>query len=451
MRTPGRDATLGSDAPQSPSPPTLPGGAVALKYQDLASACLFILMLGRRIPIQPPVYVGCGFDDFPNYVGHTGIDFYKTTGDVYVARSCGFSASGVPGANVYPAFPGCPHQGTTGKAKVIYAADTGDAEIGKCVILEHTDNTHLIWTRTVYMHLDTVAVAAGAFVATTDVIGTVGHAPSAPVTNSHLHFEVWEQRAANPGWRTAAELARMPDVIQLGRSVVDPEKYLPPVEGSELLRIASPPSPAFYPPLPSVELPSWRPQPQFPVDLPVGYVPGSQYVSGSGLGLGDPWWDAAIWKALGTSMDIYPFLDAPDGKIYVIRAGIFGDWGVQPTVWLLHSDAAYERMIMTFYALNSWGGGANPLILDVTTGQWIDAGTRIGHITAVAGSGPHLNFVMFARRAPWTLTNPPFDFTEPDPFMTYAYDIVSPTCFLAKLGALPYWTNWPHPAFPGCP
>jgi len=445
MRTPGRDATLGSDAPQSPSPPTLPGGAVALKYQDLASACLFILMLGRRIPIQPPVYVGCGFDDFPNYVGHTGIDFYKTTGDVYVARSCGFSASGVPGANVYPAFPGCPHQGTTGKAKVIYAADTGDAEIGKCVILEHTDNTHLIWTRTVYMHLDTVAVAAGAFVATTDVIGTVGHAPSAPVTNSHLHFEVWEQRAANPGWRTAAEIARMPDVIQLGRAAINPEKYLPPLAGSELLHIASPPPPAGKPNWSPLDLPSWCPQARLPMQ---NYASANFEVQG-GMGFWPPYEASIISLAAGGPAVVWlPFLDAPDGRIYVVGSGGPGRYGLIWALWiaLQHSGIEYREQILTYYTL--WWAASTTLL--VAAGDWISPTTPIA--TSPRQAGTTMEWGVFRRRAAssqYWLPGEPIDLNTFDPWGVDAvYGDRAPSCYLS---AEPSFFDWPPVGYPGCP
>ena len=446
MLVPGRDATLGPDAPQSPSPPTLPGGAVALKYQDLASACLYILLLGRRIPIQPPVYVGCGFDEYQtDDGGHLGIDFYKTMGDVYVARSCGFGASGVAGANVYPAFPGCPHQGTTGKAKVIFAGVGGTA-IGNCIILEHTDNTHLIWIRTVYMHLDTIAggIVPGIFVATTDVIGTVGGTGINPFTgrtyaadnNNHLHFEVWEQRAANPGWRTAAEIALMPNTIVRPRAAINPEKYLPPVETEELLHIASPPSPAHLPPLPAIELPGWRPHPQFPADL--GYDPTIHTVVEDGYG-GYPTWDAIVRKAATASMNVYPFLDAPDGKIYVIMTGLYG---IHPCVWLLHSDHNYEKMITTFYFIWKWGGST--ITLDVTAGQWIDQGTRIAHVTTVGAAYPFLEWTVLMRVAPWTVTHTPFDLTEVDPYTVYENDSADPSCFLANPGG---WVTWP---WPGC-
>jgi murein DD-endopeptidase MepM/ murein hydrolase activator NlpD len=47
------------------------------------------------------------------------------------------------------------------------------------------------------MHLDTIAVSAGDYVATTDIIGTVGHTGCTDwpggcgTTDYHLHFELW--------------------------------------------------------------------------------------------------------------------------------------------------------------------------------------------------------------------------------------------------------------------
>lgn len=378
MRIPGRDATLGSDVPQSPSPPTIPGGAVALARTDLASACLFILTLGRRVPIGPPVYVGCGFDEYQtDSGGHLGIDFYKTPGDVYVPRSCDFQGSGVPGANVYPAFPGCPHQGTANKAKVIYAADAGGA-IGNCVILEHTDNTHLIWIRTCYMHLDTIAVAVGAFVATTDVIGTVGGTGINPFTgrtyaadnNNHLHFEVWEQRAVNLGWRTAAEIALMPNTIVRPRSAINAEKYLPPLEGDDLLHIASPPPPAGnpnYPPLP----PLWVPQFTFPCD---GGRAG-HLITGQGTNhilIEGP--------VVGGTMKVYPFMDAPEGRIYVEGVGI-------GSVTLRFGDYPYDYYFETFYYLDPM---TTNFVIHVVTGQWINMATKVMTLTAIGAVRPGL-------------------------------------------------------------
>ena len=125
-----------TEAPQATSP-SQPGDAVAIAHWG--AACLLELLLERRIPLDIPFNVGCGFGHKEaNYPTHKGLDFYMTPSDVPVKRSCGFQGIGVSGATVYPAFPGCSHQTTL--AKVVYAQNAGGA-VGNCVILEHTDNT----------------------------------------------------------------------------------------------------------------------------------------------------------------------------------------------------------------------------------------------------------------------------------------------------------------------
>lgn len=428
MRVPGRDSTSGPDAPMAESPDSLPAGAVAIAHSSLW--CMVSLLLGRRLPLDPSFCTGCGFGGKePNYPTHKGIDFYKTPNDVPVRRSCGFQGTGVSGANVYPAFPGCSHQATPNKAKVIFAGlgDLGPCTpgvdcIGNCVILEHMDNTHNVWFRTVYMHLESILVSVGQFVSTTDAIGTVGHSGGYKSTNAHLHFEVNEQRPANSAWRTAAELALMPDRIVASRSAIDPELYLPPVEGGELLRIASPPPPAQSPPKPSVQLPTWRPYP---------YLPMPSYDGGLSTGA-----TQALYGEVEAEANIYPFLDAPDHTIYIVNTWEAEDWAA---VLLLHASTSYRSMIMTFYGFSCADlepCACGSIELSVSAGDRITLGTKLGTITPGAGDRAMVQWTVMVKTAAspyfWE-EGEPFDLTDSAPWDTYQDDMVHPNQYMKGL------------------
>lgn len=320
-----------TEAPQATSP-TLPGDAVSIAYWG--SRCLLELLLERRIPLDIPYNVGCGYKG-SQYTQHKGIDFYMTPGDVPVKRSCGFQGIGVSGANVYPAFPGCSHQATL--AKVIYAQTAGGT-IGKCIILEHTDNTHEIWIRTVYMHLDSIAVTVGQFVTTTTVIGTVGYTGGYASTNAHLHFEVHDQRPANPYWRTAGELALMPAKIVWNRPAIDPEIYLPDVGTGELLHVAEVPPPAQVPagPPPSMRGlldPIWLIY-RHPFSGETDTTRVDSFDNDS-----NPRW---YLGGVGSAFDVKPLCDGPDGKAIVVRV-------YQTDVTLVHLHQGYRTMVITEY------------------------------------------------------------------------------------------------------
>ena len=356
-----------TEAPQATSP-SQPGDAVAIAHWG--AACLMELLLGRRLPLDSPFYVGCGYKG-KWYTNHQGIDFYCTPNDVPVKRSCGFQGIGVSGANVYPAFPGCSHQATPDKAKVVYAQLAGGT-VGNCVILEHTDNTHQIWIRTIYMHLATIAVSVGDFVSTSDTIGTVGYTGGYKSTNAHLHFEVNEQRPANFYWRVAGELALMPDRVVKPRSAIDPEIYLPDVAGGELLHVAAVPPPAQVPA---------GPPPAYRGLLNPIWMTYQHPFSGEDRTYrvldtdddGNPrWYMKARITSPGT-VSVKPVCGGPDGKIYV--AGVWAGLVGTKRVTLLHLDVHYRVMIMSEYE------NISAASLAVAKGDWITVDTVLGNTT----------------------------------------------------------------------
>ena len=343
-----------TEAPQATSP-SQPGDAVAIAHWG--AACLLELLLERRIPLDIPFNVGCGFGHKEaNYPTHKGLDFYMTPSDVPVKRSCGFQGIGVSGATVYPAFPGCSHQATL--AKVVYAQNAGGA-VGNCVILEHTDNTHEIWIRTIYMHLATIAVTVGQFVPTTTSIGTVGYTGGYKSTNAHLHFEINEQRPANFHWRVAGELALMPDKVVKNRPAIDPEIYLPDVGTGELLHVAEVPPPAQVPAGPP---PSYRGLLD-PIWLtyqhPFSGEDRTIRVDTFDLDNNPRWY---LW-AQGAVVSVKPLCDGPDGKAIVVR--VYRD-----DVTLVHLHQGYRTMVITEYE------GLD--VVNVAEGDMVDLGTVLG-------------------------------------------------------------------------
>lgn len=376
-RVPGSDSMApgATEAPQAASP-SQPDDAVAIEHWG--GMCLAELLLGRRLPLNPPFCVGCGYGhNEPNYPTHKGIDFYKTPGDVPVKRSCGFLGFGVSGANVYPAFPGCSHQATPNKARVVYAgnhdADFDTTRIGNCVILEHTDNTHEIWVRTIYMHLASVLVTVGQFVTTAQAIGTVGYTGGYTSTNAHLHFEINEQRPANFYWRVAGELAIMPDNVVANRPAIDPEIYLPDVAGGELLRVAEVPPPAQVPAGPPSAFqglldPIWLTY-RHPFSGETSTVRVDSFDADS-----NPRW---YLGGDGTAFSVKPLCDGPDGQAIVVRV-------YQTDVTLVHLDQNYRVMVVTEYE-----GLDN---INVSVGDRVDLET-------VLGTGDSVEVYLYRRKA----------------------------------------------------
>lgn len=372
-----------TEAPQATSP-SQPGDAVAIAHWG--AACLLELLLERRIPLDIPFNVGCGFGHKEaNYPTHKGLDFYMTPSDVPVKRSCGFQGIGVSGATVYPAFPGCSHQTTL--AKVVYAQNAGGA-VGNCVILEHTDNTHEIWIRTIYMHLATIAVTVGQFVPTTTSIGTVGYTGGYKSTNAHLHFEINEQRPANFHWRVAGELALMPDKVVRNRPAIDPEIYLPDVGTGELLRVAAVPPPAQVPAGPS---PSY----QGLLD-PIWLTYQHPYIGEEKVQRVDtfdadsnPRWYLTAWDTGDDAVAVRPLCDGPGGQIYVSRVE---DYGVGTyKVQLVHLSSQYRVMAVTEYARLT--------TVYAEQGTFITPGTLIGESNTASSASRGIRIHQFRRKA----------------------------------------------------
>lgn len=356
-------------APQAVSP-SKPDGAVDILYDGFQQiGCWIGLTTTRRWPLNPGFVPGCLFQD-PGYGGpHLGIDLFNPSGYEYAFCKCPAVGGGVEGGNIYPAFGGCIHQGTPYKAKVILAEDLGGSgvsEIGKTIILEHLDETHRIQIRTVYMHLATMAVSAGDFVSTSDVIGTVGISNDFP----HLHFEVLLRISDHPKWRTAAERALMPPTIRANRPAVDPAKLLPRVCEDDEIDIAG----------------LWIPFGQFPCDG--GYAPEKHVITKMcGVGANETY----IEKA-DDPLEIYPLMDAPDGRIYVVWAhddywiegGVFCPGGVL----LLHNVSVYQGYALySLYWNTSYGGDDWPdTVVHVNTGEFVDLTTKIATFS-VGGEG----------------------------------------------------------------
>jgi len=420
-------------APQA-TPPSLPAGAVEILYDEFL--CWFLLMLSRQWPLYPSFSVGCGFEDCPNYCAHKGIDLFYPSGVLVADRACPAVGVGLVGENVRPAFGGCPHQGTPNKAKVIFAGSTTSG--GNTVILEHLDETHRTQFRTTYLHLNSIYsyVTAGAFLTTSQAIGTTGKTGDAN-NFPHLHFEINFRRSDSPHWRTVAERALMPASLISGRPVSDPELILPPLAGDALLIVTEPPPPAYEPPRGSLELPRWRPFPHLPMvgDLGAG-------LSVSGYYGGFPAWEAGIRMTVPGTLIARPFLDAPDGVIYVAGTGEGSNYY---SVTLLHSDTRWRTMILTYYTFYNKSSAT----LLVSQGDFINTNTQLASITSAATK--LIEWGVYSKSAAnaksWATTEP-IDLDAFDPWGADAGLSIHPACYLqGQVG----WTNWPPGEYPGCP
>jgi murein DD-endopeptidase MepM/ murein hydrolase activator NlpD len=353
--------------------------------------------------------VGCGFDDCPSYCNHKGIDLFYPSGALWSTRACPAIGVGLTGGNVYPAFNGCSHQGTPNKAKVIFAGSSVSG--GNMIILEHLDETHRVQLRTHYLHLNSIAVSVGQYVTVAEVIGTTGATGDAN-NFPHLHFEVNPRLSDHPDWRTAAERALMPANLSANRPVRNPELVLPPLEtDEELLRVIEVGTPLTIPLPASVPLPDWRPHAMFPVGVAHDCVPATYIVRNYDASTGQ-----SIRGPTSTAMDVYPFLDAPDERIYVL--GIWHTPGANFTdLWLLHSDAHYRKMVTTLYTMT--GVTPDGVTTYVSEGTYIKPETRLARITPAAGQRARVYVLVIERQAA-SATHWVDD--EPIPLTIYPYD-----------------------------